>query len=295
MKLVLDLEQKALNKTISITDLLRTALTVAVKLNALDFEKWINNELNGYQNIKDTMIPSYRFIDGVAKYHNPFHGWCDVVWATQEQYNDLKHIAIHEKISEIEAFTLFDGVLSRDFSVDVQKQFLEDAHGLIPKIIFGKHQFIGILDSVKTKILQWALDLERKGIVGEDMTFNENEQRAAEHITINNYIRHAEYSNFQQGVTNSMNIESNNGDNINLIKSFLEELKEISTKIEDLADRNEINADISTIEQQLKSPNPKINIIHELLKSIRTIIEGAGGNLISSYPAIENGFRSILG
>lgn len=67
MSLIIYLEQKALNNNISITDLLRTALAVAIKLDVQEFEEWINNELNGYKDVDSSMIPKYRFIAGEAK------------------------------------------------------------------------------------------------------------------------------------------------------------------------------------------------------------------------------------
>ena len=66
MKLVLDLEQKALDANISITDLLRSALTVAMKLDVRDYEEWIKHELYGYVNVDKKLIPNAR-----RDYFNP--------------------------------------------------------------------------------------------------------------------------------------------------------------------------------------------------------------------------------
>jgi len=60
--LVLELQRKALNPAISVSDLLRSALVVASKLNISDYEIWVKNELNGYTSTDNS--PSYREIDG---------------------------------------------------------------------------------------------------------------------------------------------------------------------------------------------------------------------------------------
>ena len=44
----------------------------------------------------------------------------------------------------------------------------------------------------------------------------------------------------------------------------------------------EVAADISTIESQIKSSRPKSIIIKESLKGIKTILEGAAGNILAS-------------
>ena len=294
MKLVLDLEQKALDANISITDLLRSALTVAMKLDVRDYEEWIKHELYGYVNVDKKLIPEYRFISGVAKYFNPYRGWCDVFWATQEQYNMLSHIPVIEKISEVEELSLTGNMISRDFPVKIQRQIAKSNLGMVPQIIFNKHSFVGILDAVKNNILSWALDLEKQGILGENMVFNEDERHAAESITINNYIGHIENSNFQQGKTNNMNISYDDSKQ-KAILTLLEEIKGMLAEVKDDNSREEIIADIATIEQQMKSPKPKMELVHELLSSIRNVMEGACGSLIASYPTIENAFHMILG
>ena len=294
MSLIIYLEQKALNNNISITDLLRTALAVAIKLDVQEFEEWINNELNGYKDVDSSMIPKYRFIAGEAKYYNPYHGWCDVLWENQKQYDSFNNVAIREKISEIEGFASSDGVLSRDFSVDVQRYFSKNNYGMVPKLIFGKHSFTGIIDSVRNNILKWVLDLERKGVLGDDMVFNEKERQTAGNITINNYIGHVEHSYLQQGQDACMNINSGY-DRTKMVKDLISEIKKVLPQVENKSDRAEINADITTIEQQLKSPRPKFGIVYELLGSIRNVMEGAGGNLLASCPAIVEEFKSIFG
>lgn len=52
--LVRDLQKQAMDSSIPITDLLRSAYVVAKKLKIEEFEKWTNLELNGY---KDNNVP----------------------------------------------------------------------------------------------------------------------------------------------------------------------------------------------------------------------------------------------
>jgi hypothetical protein len=42
--------------------------------------------------------------------------------------------------------------------------------------------------------------------------------------------------------------------------------------------RSEIDADLTTVEAQSKSPKPRVPIIKEALKSIRSVLENAAGS-----------------
>ncbi len=79
------------------------------------------------------------------------------------------------------------------------------------------------------------------------MTFNEEKRRAAENITINNYIGHIENSNFHQGKTNNMNI-SYDGDKQKAILMLSEGIEGILSEIKDDKSHEEISADIATID-----------------------------------------------
>jgi len=71
--IVIELQQDAIDKKGSVTDLLRKSFIVAKKLRIADFEEWVTHELNGYEDSKD--IPDYRQITGSVKAWNPYHGW----------------------------------------------------------------------------------------------------------------------------------------------------------------------------------------------------------------------------
>ena len=50
---------------------------------------------------------------------------------------------------------------------------------LEPVRIIGRNKLASIIDTVRTTILEWALKLEAEGIMGQGMTFSEEEKRKA--------------------------------------------------------------------------------------------------------------------
>ena len=73
--LVLELQRKALSNETKVSALLRMALVVARKLDIGEFERWINLELNGYNNENDDDVPQYRKFQAQLRVWNPYHGW----------------------------------------------------------------------------------------------------------------------------------------------------------------------------------------------------------------------------
>ena len=202
--LVLELQRDALDRNIHITDLLRKALLVSRKLKIKDIEEWLSGELNGYG---ETIIPDYRQVSGELKVFNPFNGW-NPVMLTDKEWQDLLCVRKLEiSISQIE--NLVENSKGGSFLI----KFPAEQAGLIMKLIGRQlepalhaslHQLVLIIDSVKTKIMEFALDLESRGILGEGMTFSRQEQQLAESITYNTINIHSmENSQIQQANANS--------------------------------------------------------------------------------------------
>ncbi len=73
------------------------------------------------------------------------------------------------------------------------------------------------------------------------------------------------------------------GIDLKLILQFISEIKpEVAQLGLNPESASELETEISTIEIQSKSPKPKSSIIVESLKSIRSILEGAAGNVAAS-------------
>ena len=53
--IVLELQRDALTPEVDVITLLRKALLISKKLSLVDFESWINKELNGYSD--DDQVP----------------------------------------------------------------------------------------------------------------------------------------------------------------------------------------------------------------------------------------------
>ncbi len=102
-------------------------------------------------------------------------------------------------------------------------------------------------------------------------------------VSYNIHVENMNNSQIQQGTQNStQNMQINSAD-LNTVKLLTEE---ITKYIDDIgleeAPRKELEAQIETLQAQLKTSTPSTGIVSEVLGSVRRIIEGASGNLIAT-------------
>jgi hypothetical protein len=159
--LVIELQRDALNPNISVTNLLRKALVVAKKLNLTDFEHWISLELNGYYEA-DSTLPKYRYVVGQLKGWNPYRGWLPTSFGGNNEIQKLTtNRDIRDSVSELEYLMNSD---SDDLCIAFPSSIEQALNTMFRtktqfQLFVTKSQFHGILEAVRTTILNWALEL----------------------------------------------------------------------------------------------------------------------------------------
>lgn len=284
--IVLELQREAYEQNTSVSILLRKAYVLSKKLKVTQFEKWIDLELNGYMNKKE--IPNYRIINGEMKAFNPYNGYIPAYFPHEVSQNMNKRI-LSQPITEIESFIQGAekkaGIIIYKLSPDVQQRLMEFMkYPLELSLHVPSSQLQKITDRVRNIILEWTLKLEDEGVVGENMIFSDSEKKKAtkSEAIIVNIIGSINNSQLQQNTINSkQNLELKEFKNEDL-KKIISDLKDFSQEMNESKIKEELNAEIGTLEIQSKSPNPKRGIIKEALKSIRNITEGTTGSMLAT-------------
>lgn len=283
--IVIELQHDALKSEIPVSDLLRKAFVVARKLKLSDFESWIKLELDGYLGNAD--VPDYRIVKGTIKAFNPYHGWQPIYFEDHKMEEALSNRTNGQRIAEIDS--ILENIsengnnLQMPFSSE-QENIICDAIGerLQITMMVPSTSLIRIVDAVRNIILNWALKLEEDGVLGENMTFSDDEKDKAESHTynVNNFYAEVTGSQIQQSSPDANQTQSFKEFSTTNINSFISSLKENIDDIKLNEDTSqELNAEIATIEIQNSSPKPKNGIIKKSLSSIRTILEGATGSV----------------
>ncbi|MFG0530774.1 hypothetical protein ACF8FB_10590 [Pseudomonas sp. yb_2] len=201
--LVLELQRDVLDRTIHIPDLLRKALLVSRKLKIKDIEEWLDNELNGYEL---RSVPSYRLISGELKAFNPYRGWIPVDMGG-ELHASMCETPARDSVSQIADLVerTETGTVIVKFPANLNTAFRNLMRtDYEPALHVPVHKLVRILDVTKTNIMDFALDLEARGILGEGIRFSKAEEQLAQSITYNTInIERMENSQLQQSTHES--------------------------------------------------------------------------------------------
>jgi hypothetical protein len=288
--LVEELQRDALAPQVSLVDLLRKALVVAKKLGVTDFESWLTNELNGYPESSDyKLYPDYRILHGEIQAPVP-GGYVPVLFRGGQNAARLNEVYSRmptaRPIAELESLVeAHPGGLILSYTPEVRLQLMKGSGSpLPPGLHVPTHQLIGVLNAVRNIVLEWALRLENDGIVGTGMSFSTAEKATASTINyhVNNFYAPVTGSAIQSGSPGAtQNFQSHGLDGPALVAALREMLAASHQFGLPQDKRAELEADARTIIAQVESPSPKRGILNEAARSLRTVLEGAAGNVLA--------------
>lgn len=203
-KIVLELQQEAYQSETDIISLLRKAYLVAKKLNLKEFEEWLDKELNGYKDKQE--VPEYRLVKVEdIRYKDSAYIMAPNITTDEEiqkktfkvkesianLWNTYKNVKIHNAIVK------FDGIDNIFLSQRSDFNYAFDC-----TVVINTAQVYYIFERVRNIILDWSIELENNGILGEGIQFNEEEKNIATNTptiyNINNFFSSANEIQIQQ-------------------------------------------------------------------------------------------------
>jgi hypothetical protein len=279
MNLISKLQTDALNPNVPVSQLLRTAKVIATKLDLKDALLWIDRELGGYMDVTNKDLPPYRHLRGEPKGWNQYHGWQPIHFPGQpELARSWSQAPIGQPLAGIE-----EAVRNRGkgpcifpYPAEMKNEIVEalqtDVH-----LQLNYEDVCNIIDQVRNLVLNWSLELDKAGIVGEDMTFTAEEKREAAPVSQQFFIQNVGVlGNVSDGaqVTNQQTATLDLGK----VQDFVTQARGAIDGLP-AATRREVEPVLDAVETELKSTNPDRSKLSRLLGSMRSICEGAAGNL----------------
>ncbi|WP_175773414.1 hypothetical protein [Paraburkholderia phenazinium] len=294
--LVLDLQREALNTDGSVSSLLRMAYVAARKLGISDFEKWTYAELNGYKDGTD--IPDYRVLTGTVKVFNPYYGWQPLRFADPKCSDRFSNRPIPDSVGKLESMLSENGKPGEfmiSFIPEVERRLMDAMSPpvLQPATAISRSSVQTIIDTARNTVLEWSLKLEASGVLGENMTFSEDEKKRAPapapptsvsyHAQNQTVIHSMQQSQVQQATADSTQTFVQAPPDLAAILGLMSELrKRLDTLTLSPDVRGEIEADIVTVEAQAKSPRPRFALIRETMHSMRSVVEQTAGGVAAA-------------
>jgi hypothetical protein len=282
--LILKLQAEATNPDASVTNLLRMAKIAATKLNLKDALVWIDRELNGYMDLKVEDLPPYRRLTGIPQGYNPVHGWQPIQFPdtkTADIYSQafigLALGAIEKSVGErSEGSYAFPYGPEEKIAIQQSLRFRVDVH-----ISIQQAQLWNIVEQVRNLILNWALELEKAGVLGENMHFSEQEKGDAEPVTQQFFIQNVGvWRNVtdQATVTNQQKATAKIELDLEQVRDFLSQARAALPQLPE-KEQEAIRPVLEKIDRELKTEKPNPSKIRTALGSLRKIGEGIAGNL----------------
>ncbi|OWV19272.1 hypothetical protein [Fibrobacter sp. UWB3] len=183
-KMVLDLQQACLDEKVSCYYLLLRAYAIAEKLSIKDMAEFCSNEMTGYKSDDTTQLPLYRqIIIYTEAFDVNLQRWVPISLSSENPINKRNVI---EPITEIEKLSLSKTeTLEIRPTAEVQQIIFETTN--MPKAMDIHHivsiaQLASIPQIVRKLVLDWALKLEKEGILGDNLKFSSEEQSKVKDI-----------------------------------------------------------------------------------------------------------------
>lgn len=284
--IVLELQQKAMFSQGSVSDLLRIAYTVARKLKVDKFASWAKQELDGYQNVNNSVAPEYRTVRGQLRGLNPYRGWIPAVIPDDDFSKTVESTVLFESVPEIEH------LLSNNNGT-LQKPLPHAASATLSKFFQMNTQFTliiersaleGILQDIRQRVLEWALKLEEEGILGDGVKFSDEEKKAAqEHSSQLNITAPGAQIQVQQNTSHSTQTMETHHIDIQGVQAIADRIR---TNLDQTGltddDKDEILRELDILSEQIKAPSPQPGVISKSLMFIKGVLERAAGSLVAS-------------
>ncbi len=278
--LVPELVNMASDPAVPTDDLMRRALVVAKRLNVGELVEWIDAELNGYK--VDQEIPEYRTVRGLLRATDLFSGRSIPLEVNSAKLaRTLSTMPLRQSVTELEHLAASPSGVKINYGHEWHQALTEHVgNDLSPYVSVSSAQLRAVISSTRNRILDWALDLEGRGIIGEGMSFTPQEKQAVQEQHY--HFGNVSGSQIQIGSNGSTQSQANTtaGTDLEALKGLVQALgATLADAKGDTAD--ELRAELATLKAQADSPKPKWGIIKATARSIKTVAEGAAGGLIA--------------
>ena len=274
--IVREIQRDLIEESLSTSAILRKARLTAKKLDLRDFLQWIINESDGYKNIRAVDLPSYRRIAVIPKFFNPYNGWCPIFIEDKQIYELCRTGYAHQSIEEIEALGQSDHLLY-SYPNEIcsylrsRMEFDFEIRGVV-----SSTQLKGIPNAVRNVLLDWAVDLEHAGVMGEGLGFSNVDKSEAAAVTQNIYAQNIGNVGSVSDQSTVHNSISGNKFSLNLLGDYMNHIQSALPGVPDDS-RGRIEREIKKLNDAQKSRDE--TTARRCLKAIQTICEGAASSL----------------
>lgn len=203
--LIEELQNEVVNQEKKMSSILGKALLLSHKLKVDNINLWLKNEMNGYFEVK-SKLPNYRILYGELKRYNKFYNrWDRVDMLKIPSQLRINKIGMPNSVGMIESeLEIIKGdtiyLTYPDEMNDVLCKLLNTTQA---GLLIYKSQYYKILDALRNTLLNWTIELEKKGIASDKSSFSDEDVKKAQTIIINVFQGNVNDSQINNSSSNS--------------------------------------------------------------------------------------------
>jgi len=305
MSLLREIQMAATDGNVAVATVLRKAKILATRLGNRAFEEWVKHELNGYK--VDAELPAYRLIPVTVQAHLRF-GYQHFTAAqvmTSHLPEELKHwghvCRLFQPIAEITAMsnadknTEFQFNWPQEMAVKFGSKGYNNAECLGAWQVFSANVLVGVIDTVRNRLLEFALQIERENPdAGEappdsQPVAPDRIQPLVQTIILGNVGNLAQSSNC---VNQTSTMAADLDEIRKLLALFEKHLGELDL---DARQQRRVEAQLATLRTELAGESDA-TIVQQAVRTLRNLTEGAIASLVATavQPTIWLWIHTVL-
>lgn len=289
-----------LNNGVVLSTTLLKCQTIAFHLKNEIFSEWINNELNGYDDL--SKLPNYRKLPctisvNIVSYNCMLNNKQIPQGAIPSEYAYLYEFTFVKPLSEIEI--LLTGDITKSVTQPINAHYtyifqeiiqggrVQEVHRHVP--IFS---LIGIINNFKSKLLNIFLELNR------DLDFNLDFISISNQKLINNIMNQNIFASGNGDVNaNNSTLVGGSNNNVSINENVKSQIRDLIQKVEEVnervkGDETDIAECIAEIQQEISLESPQPKVLKTSLKWLRRIPKIAAESAIGV--AIEKVIEQLI-
>lgn len=280
--LIVEIQQAALDAKLPMESLLRRVKLAAAKLNLSALEEWVDSELNGYSET----LPEYRILRGQPAAWNPYNGWIPISGGSPKVMEMISQARVGQAVAGLSDLVRSETSNELHYplpprQVSVLNDVLDFQTARIV-IKLPRGAIVGILDAVRNRVLDWSIEMERQGVLGEGMTFNTHEREAARMAmntynigSIGNFAGNLGAGNSSENITLKVN-------DVLEVRALIDQLASgVETLLAGGASQRFANA-ISDMQREVSNPVPDRRRLAGYATDARAALSGAAGSMLAT-------------
>lgn len=288
--LIEEIQRGAADQTVPVDATLRRVKIAATKLQLSTLESWVTEELNGYRG----EVPDYRKLTGQPAAWNPVNGWIPIHISNARLMEIVSTVPVAQSVGSLidSLNNCENGLLNFPLPPALVIEMNRILNYQTPRAVvqLGRGHVVSIVDTVRDMVLDWALSMEAKGIVGDGLSFTEEEKVQAKNQRTT--IKISRIENFAGNlgsdlVARDVTLTAENKTNVFRLANELE--SSFDNLVLMGADEKRLRSALNQFKSEIATESPRSSKIQLLLEDIRAALAGATGNLLAE------GAKSMIG